>query len=49
VALVTYVFEHFEDDIGAPVALMVSGGVVVAGVILLVQLRDMVRARRVPA
>lgn len=54
VALVTYVFEHFEDEIGAPVALMVSGGVVVAGVILLVQLRDMVqlrreRARRVPA
>lgn len=49
VALVTYVFEHFEDEIGAPVALMVSGGVVVAGVILLVQLRDMVRARRVTA
>ncbi|MGH2610737.1 MAG: hypothetical protein ACRDHF_16770, partial [Tepidiformaceae bacterium] len=49
VALVTYVFEHFEDEIGAPVALMVSGGVVVAGVILLVQLREMVRARRVTA
>lgn len=46
VALVTYVFEHFEDEIGAPVALMVSGGVVVAGVILLVQLRSMVRQRR---
>jgi hypothetical protein len=46
VALVTYVFEHFEDEIGAPVALMVSGGVVVAGVILLVQLRGMVRQRR---
>jgi hypothetical protein len=49
VALVTYVFEHFEDEIGAPVALMVSGGVVVAGVTLLVQLRGMVRTRRVAA
>jgi hypothetical protein len=49
VALVTYVFEHFEDEIGAPVALMVSGGVVVAGVILLVQLRGMVRQRRTAA
>ena len=46
VALVTYVFEHFEDDIGAPVALMVSGGVVVAGVLLLVQLRGFVAQRR---
>lgn len=47
VALVTYVFEHFEDDIGAPVALMVSGGVVVAGVLLLVQFRDLLARRRV--
>jgi predicted membrane protein DUF2157 len=46
VALITYVFEHFEDDIGAPVALMVSGGVVVGGVLLLVQLREVVRERR---
>ncbi len=46
VALVTYVFEHFEDEIGAPVALMVSGGVVVAGVLLLVVLRGFLAQRR---
>ncbi|MGH2627847.1 MAG: hypothetical protein ACRDHY_14490, partial [Anaerolineales bacterium] len=46
VALVTYVFEHFEEEIGAPVALMVSGGVVIAGVLILVQLRTVVRQRR---
>ena len=46
VALVTYVFEHFEDQIGAPVALMVSGGVVVAGVLLLVALRGLLAQRR---
>src|SRR5690606_22144758 len=26
IALITYMFEHFEDRIGAPIALMLSGG-----------------------
>jgi hypothetical protein len=46
VALITFMFEHFEDRIGAPVALMLSGGLLVAAVLALVQVRGMVRARR---
>lgn len=46
VGLVTFVFEHFSDDLGAPVALMLSGGLVVAGVLILSQLRGAMRQRR---
>jgi hypothetical protein len=49
VALITFMFEHFEDEIGAPVALMLSGGLIVAAVLVLVQVRGMARARRAHA
>ena len=39
VALVTFIFEYFENEIGAPVALMISGAALVAGVLLLIPLR----------
>jgi hypothetical protein len=46
VALITFMFEHFEDRIGAPVALMISGGLLVAAVLILIQVRGLVRRRR---
>lgn len=46
VALITFVFEHFEDRVGAPVALILSGAVLVAAVLVLIQVRGMVRARK---
>jgi hypothetical protein len=49
VALITFVFEHFEDRVGAPVALILSGAVLVAAVLVLVQVRGVVRARRAAA
>jgi hypothetical protein len=49
VALITFMFEHFEDRISAPLALMLSGGLVVAAVLVLIQVRGMVRARRAHA
>ncbi len=49
VALITFVFEHFSDDLGAPVALMLSGGLVVAGVLILSQVRGAIRQRRTRA
>jgi hypothetical protein len=49
VALITFMFEHFEDRISAPLALMLSGGLVVAAVLILVQVRGIVRARRATA
>ncbi len=39
IVLITFIFEHFEDHLGAPLALMVSGGAVIAGVMLLAALR----------
>jgi len=46
VGLVTFIFEHFEDRLGAPVALMISGGALIAGVLLLARLRSAEQLRR---
>jgi hypothetical protein len=43
VTLVTFIFEYFENEIGAPVALMISGAALVAGVLLLIPLRRITR------
>lgn len=40
IALVTFIFEHFEEQIGAPVALMLSGALLVAAVLLLARFRS---------
>lgn len=48
VALVTFIFEHFEDDIGAPLALILSGGILIGAVLLLARFRPALR-RRQPA
>jgi hypothetical protein len=45
-ALVTFIFEHFEEEIGAPVALMLSGGALVGAVLLIAALRAETRQRR---
>jgi hypothetical protein len=47
--LVTFIFEHFSDELGAPLALMLSGGIMVAAVILLAAFRREIQARRQPA
>lgn len=39
IVLISFIFEHFQDRIGAPLALMISGGIVIAGVLLLAVLR----------
>jgi hypothetical protein len=46
VALVTFVFEHFEDRVGAPVALILAGGALVAAVLVLLQVRGLARSRK---
>ncbi|MBE0609165.1 MAG: DUF2157 domain-containing protein [Dehalococcoidia bacterium] len=46
VGLVTFIFEHFEDRLGAPVALMISGGALIAGALLLVRLRSAEHIRK---
>ncbi len=46
VGLVTFIFEHFEESLGAPVALMISGGALIAGVLLLARLRSAEHIRR---
>jgi hypothetical protein len=46
IGLVTFIFEHFEDRIGAPVALMISGGALIAGVLLLARFRSAEQIRR---
>jgi hypothetical protein len=48
-SLITFMFEHFEDRIGAPLALMLSGGLLVAAVLALVQYRQIHRRRQAPA
>ncbi|MGE0601370.1 MAG: DUF2157 domain-containing protein [Dehalococcoidia bacterium] len=35
VVLVTFIFEHFQEEIGAPMALMISGGLLIAAVVIL--------------
>ena len=49
VALITFMFVHFNNEISAPLALMLSGGLIVAAVLVLMQVRNIVRARRAPA
>jgi hypothetical protein len=49
VSLIAFMFEHFEDRIGAPLALMLSGGLLVAAVLALVQFRHIHRGRQAPA
>lgn len=44
VVLVTFIFEHFTSSLGAPLALMLSGAVVIAGVMALAALRGRLRA-----
>jgi hypothetical protein len=46
IGLVTFIFEHFEDRLGAPVALMISGGALIAGVLLLARFRSAEQLRR---
>jgi hypothetical protein len=46
VALVTFIFEHFEDEIGAPVALMLSGGALVGAVLAIAAFRAESQRRR---
>jgi len=45
--LVSFIFEHFEERIGAPAALILSGGLLVAAVLLVARYRQ-TKARRVP-
>lgn len=45
VALITFVFRHFSDSLGAPFALIISGGLVLLGVMLVVQARSITRMR----
>ena len=49
VGLVTFFFRHFAPELGAPVALILSGGVLVAGVLVLAQARKAIRGRRLAA
>jgi len=49
VILVSFIFEHFSEQLGAPLALMISGGVMVAAVLLLATYRREIQARRQPA
>ena len=42
VQLVAIMFEYFEDDIGAPLALILSGAVLIAAVLLLIPMRRIV-------
>ncbi len=44
--LVTFIFEHFSERLGAPLALMISGGLVIAGVLLLAAYRREIDARK---
>ncbi len=45
--LVTFIFEHFSKQIGAPLALMISGGLLIGGVLLLAAYRREARTPRV--
>ncbi len=41
--LVLFIFRHFEDDLGAPLALLLTGTLVIGGVLLLALLRGRVK------
>ncbi len=43
VELLTFIFRHLANNIGAPLALMLSGAIIVAGVLILAQLRTRFR------
>lgn len=44
VGLIHLIFRHFEDELGAPLALLLTGTLVIAGVLLLALLRGRVKA-----
>ena len=44
-SLVTLMFEYFESNLGAPVALIISGALLVASVLALIPLRRVLAAR----
>lgn len=44
-ALITFVFAHFESELGAPFALIISGALVLFGTLLVVQARSITRMR----
>ncbi|MGD9889773.1 MAG: DUF2157 domain-containing protein [Dehalococcoidia bacterium] len=45
--LILFIFRHFEDNLGAPLALLLTGALVIAGVLLLALLRGRVKAEAV--
>ena len=45
-ALVTFIFEHFEEQLGAPVALMLSGALLVGAVLVLATFRAESRKKK---
>ncbi|MCA9823576.1 MAG: hypothetical protein KC470_13250, partial [Dehalococcoidia bacterium] len=47
VALITFMFEHFGGELGAPIALILSGGLLIGSVLVLVQVRTMIHRHRV--
>ncbi|MGD9933127.1 MAG: DUF2157 domain-containing protein [Dehalococcoidia bacterium] len=42
VALITFMFEHFSGDAAAPIALILSGGLIIASVVILIQVRSII-------
>ncbi len=49
VGLVWFMFEHFEDEIGAPVVLMLTGAILIATVLLLARYGNKLHRRGQPA
>ncbi|OAI42481.1 hypothetical protein AYO38_03105 [bacterium SCGC AG-212-C10] len=43
--LITFIIRHFHDRLGVPIVLMISGGLVVAGVVIVAQLRGRLQRR----
>lgn len=48
VGLVAFIFRHFEDQLGAPLALLLTGTLVIAAVLILVRVRSGLRPRTAP-
>lgn len=46
VMLVQFMFEHFAKDLGAPLALIISGGLLIGGVLVLTRVRGSLRHRK---
>ena len=45
IALIMFMFEHFSGDVGGPIALILSGGLIIASVVILVQVRSIIHRR----